>query len=120
MTGLKVSTFQERITELVNSSGRTQTAIAAEFGVSKQTISAWVTGQNSPRMPIVFALSYYFDVSFEWLMGFDVDKKPFKKVYSAEEENIIAAFNAADERAQKDALEMLLAHPRAKTEENLA
>ena len=107
MTGLKVSTFQERITDLVNSSGRTQTAIAAEFGVSKQTISAWITGQNSPRMPIVFALSYYFDVSFEWLMGFDVDKKPFKKVYSSEEENIIAAYRAADPAIQAAVLKLL-------------
>jgi len=121
MTGTKVSTFQERITELVNSSGRTQTAIASDFGVSKQTISAWVTGQNSPRLPIVYALSYYFEVSIEWLMGFDVEKKALKQQsLTAAEENLLAAYRAADTRAQEDALEMLLAHPRAKTEESLA
>lgn len=58
MDGEKVCTFRDRITELVNTSGKTQPAIAADFGVAKQTISAWVTGQNSPKLPIVFALSY--------------------------------------------------------------
>ena len=119
MTGTKVSTFRERIAELVNESGQTQTAIAADFGIAKQTISAWVTGQNSPRLPIVYALSYYFNVSIEWLMGFDVDKRIRKREITEDEEAILTAYHSADETAQKYAMEMLLAHPRAKTEENL-
>ncbi len=74
MTGQKVTTFQQRITELISISGKSQSAIASDFGIAKQTLSAWVTGQNSPRPPIIYALSYYFDVSIPWLMGFDVPR----------------------------------------------
>lgn len=74
MTGLKITDFQHRIAELIATSGKSQSAIASDFGIAKQTLSAWVTGQNSPRIPIVYALSYYFDVSIPWLMGFDVPR----------------------------------------------
>lgn len=120
MAGEKVSTFRERIAELVESSGRTQTAIAADFGISKQTLSAWITGQNSPRTPIVYALSLYFNVSVPWLMGFDVDKKLNHQSLTQEEQELLTAYRAAEDTAQRYALEMLLAHPRATAEENLA
>lgn len=74
MTVKKVATFRERITELVESSPKSRTDIAAEFGVAKQTLSAWLTGQNSPRLPVVVALAEYFGVSLQWLNGFDVPK----------------------------------------------
>ena len=74
LTIKKVATFRERITELVESSPKSRTDIAAEFGVAKQTLSAWLTGQNSPRLPVVVALAEYFGVSLQWLNGFDVPK----------------------------------------------
>ena len=72
----KVATFQERFSELINSSSKSRTAIASEFGVAKQTISAWTTGQTSPRLPVVSSLADYFGVSSDWLLGFDVSKYP--------------------------------------------
>lgn len=80
MTGKKVATFRERITELVDSSPKSRTVIANEFGVAKQTLSAWLTGQNSPRLPVVVALAEYFGVSLEWLNGFDVPKYEIRSV----------------------------------------
>lgn len=74
MTGKKVASFRERFTELIDSSPKSRTAIADEFGVAKQTISAWLTGQNSPRLPVVVSLAEYFGVTVEWLNGFDVPK----------------------------------------------
>ena len=74
MTGLKVATFRERFTELIESSTKSRSDIATEFGVAKQTISAWLTGQNSPRLPVVSALADYFNVNIEWLIGFDVPR----------------------------------------------
>ena len=74
----KVSSFQERFSELIDSSPKSRTAIAAEFGVAKQTISAWTTGQTSPRLPVVSSLADYFGVSSDWLLGFDVPKYPHK------------------------------------------
>lgn len=74
MTGLKVATFRERFTELIHSCPKSRSEIAEEFGVAKQTISAWLTGQNSPRLPVVAALADYFNVNIEWLIGFDVPR----------------------------------------------
>jgi transcriptional regulator with XRE-family HTH domain len=74
----KVSTFQERFSELIESSPKSRTAIAAEFGVAKQTISAWTTGQTSPRLPVISSLADYFGVSSDWLLGFDVPKYSYK------------------------------------------
>ena len=74
MSGKKVATFRERFTELIESSPKSRTAIAQEFGVAKQTISAWLTGQNSPRLPVVVSLAEYFGVSLGWLNGYDVPK----------------------------------------------
>ena len=79
MTGKKVSTFRERFNELLESSPKSRTAIAQEFGVAKQTISAWSTGQTSPRRPVVTSLAEYFNVNLGWLMGFDVQKEVDKK-----------------------------------------
>ncbi len=75
MKGKKICSFQDRIYELVSSSGKSQTTIAAEFGIAKQTLSAWITGQNSPRTPVISALAEYFHVSLAWLMGFDVPRE---------------------------------------------
>lgn len=75
----KVATFQERFSELIDSSSKSRTAIASEFGVAKQTISAWTTGQSSPRLPVVSSLAEYFGVTCEWLLGFDVPKYSVKR-----------------------------------------
>lgn len=120
MSGKKISTFQERIAELVEESGKTQTAIARDFGVSKQTISAWVTGANSPRLPIVYALSYYFGVSIPWLMGYEVERFENQATLTQDEKALLAAYRQADDHAREYAMDMLTAHPREQKKENLA
>lgn len=132
MHGKKVSTFRDRFTELVNSSGKSQTSIANEFHVAKQTISAWITGQSSPRSPVLTALADYFGVSVTWLMGFDVpkiDSATIKKMttgdlpvelsdsfdsyvatpdeLSPDENELLTLYRGADERAKKDAIDTL-------------
>lgn len=123
MTNRKVATFQERLAQLVEESGRSQSYIASDFGVAKQTISAWIVGKNSPRQPIVYALSYYFDVSIPWLMGYDVGRKDDAMPESAldhDEARLVRAYRSADERAQQDALNTLLSHPKEQEASNLA
>lgn len=71
---MKVSTNQERLNELFDSDSRNDSSIAAELGVSKQTISAWRSGFRSPKKPMLIKISEMYHVSIEWLMGFDVDR----------------------------------------------
>lgn len=74
-TGIKVSTFRERFFQLCEESQKSATAIAKDLHVSKPTISAWKSGDRSPKQPTVITIAEYFNVSIEWLMGFDVEKE---------------------------------------------
>lgn len=140
MSGKKVSTFRERFTELVVSSGKSQSSIADEFHVAKQTISAWITGQSSPRSPVLSALADYFGVSVAWLMGFDVPKispalikelttgdLPVKlpdyfdnyvsssNELPSDEQELLILYRGADDRAREDALDTLRKHQKQDT-----
>ena len=72
---MKVATNQERLNELFDSDPRSDTAIAEALGVSKQALSAWKTGTRSPGKKMLFKISETFNVSLEWLMGYDYPKK---------------------------------------------
>lgn len=73
-----VSSFNERFNALCDGSRYNDTELAKELHVSKQTLSAWRSGIRSPKQPTIIMIAQYFNVSVEWLMGFDVDatKKP--------------------------------------------
>lgn len=71
---MKSVTNQERLNELFDADPRSDTAIAAALGVSKQTISMWRHGTRSPKKSVLIQIAKEYDVSIEWLMGFDVEK----------------------------------------------
>ena len=71
---MKVATNQERLNELFDSDPRSDTAIAADLGVSKQAVSMWRNGTRSPKKTVLIRISDVYNVSLEWLMGFDVEK----------------------------------------------
>ena len=72
---MKTATSQERLVELFDSDPRNDTAIAEALGVSKQTISMWRHGTRSPKKSVLVKISECFNVSIEWLMGFDVERQ---------------------------------------------
>ena len=71
---MKVTTNQERLNSLFDTDPRNDTAIADALGVSKQTISMWRHGARSPKKTMLVKIAREYDVSLEWLMGFDVEK----------------------------------------------
>ena len=73
---MKITTNQERLIELFDSDPRSDSAIAAELNVSKQAISAWRNGIRSPKKSVLIHIAHMYNVSIEWLMGFDVPKNP--------------------------------------------
>lgn len=72
---MKVATNQERLKELFDADPRSDTAIAEALGISKQALSAWKNGTRSPGKKMLFKISETFNVSLEWLMGYDYPKK---------------------------------------------
>lgn len=74
-TGTKIATFRERFSQLCEESPMSATAIAKALHVSKPTISAWKSGDRSPKQPTIITIAEYFGVTIGWLMGFDVKKE---------------------------------------------
>ena len=73
---MKVATNQERLIELFDSDPRNDADIADALGVSRQTVSMWRHGTRSPKKTVLIKIAREFDVSIEWLMGFDVERHP--------------------------------------------
>lgn len=71
-----VTTFKERLSDLCEASPKNDTDLARDLDISKQTLSAWKCGTRSPKRPTIITIARYFDVSVDWLMGFDVPQQP--------------------------------------------
>lgn len=71
---MKITTSTERLKELLNSDARSYTSIASELNVSKQIVSAWANGRRSPKKTTLAKIAEIYNVSIDWLMGFDVEK----------------------------------------------
>lgn len=76
---MKVATNQERLNELFDADPRNDTSIANALGVSKQTISMWRHGTRSPKKSVLISIANEYNVSIEWLMGFDVERTESRK-----------------------------------------
>ena len=71
---MKIASSEERLNELFSADPRSDSAIAAELDVSKQALSAWRKGIRSPKKTVLLKISQIYNVSIDWLMGFDVPK----------------------------------------------
>lgn len=98
--------------------GKTLEDVGAAVGVGKSTVRKWEQGMiKNMRRDKIALLAAALDLDPAELIEYE--KAP---VYSLSESEVtlVRAYRAADDRARGDALDTLLAHPRAKTEENLA
>lgn len=67
--------FQTRFNELIQSYAGNDTDVARLLGVTKQAVSNWKAGTRSPRKDTILVIARVFNVSLEWLMGFDVPRE---------------------------------------------
>ena len=68
----KVATNKERLNQLFDADPRNDTEIGKALGVSKQSISAWRSGERSPKLSMVEKIAAYYGTSVEWLLGWDL------------------------------------------------
>lgn len=61
--------FGERLKSLRNEKGISQKVLADELGISKGAVSFYETCQNTPDIEILDAVSKYFNVSYDYLLG---------------------------------------------------
>lgn len=62
-------TFAEKLMELRRQRGLSQEQLGAEIGVSRQTVSKWELGSTTPELEKLIALSDYFEISIDELVG---------------------------------------------------
>lgn len=61
--------FPVRLRELMDTTGTTQAALGNAVGVTRQTISLYANGQNTPDIETFTKIADFFGVSFDYLLG---------------------------------------------------
>ena len=61
--------FGERLKELREESGLTQTEFAKAFGASKQNVGRWEKSIHEPDLDTVVRLAVFFKVPTDYLLG---------------------------------------------------
>lgn len=67
--------FSERLTSLRKGRGLSQEALAEQLGVSRQAVSKWEKGEAMPELSKLDAICRFFDVSPNYLMGYEEREK---------------------------------------------
>ena len=117
-----VSSFEARLNSLLGLIGKSDSAVAADLGISKQAISNYRNGLRSPKASIVVQLADYLGVDPVWLLGYDVpqqDPPDVAPLYSADEAELVALWRGAELSAREIAREVLANHQK-KAEERQA
>ena len=69
-----------KLTELRKAKGATQEEIAEALQISNKTISKWENGTSAPDLEMLVALSRYYNVSTDTLLGLKTEENSTKAV----------------------------------------
>lgn len=112
--------FLKRLELLMNAKEINKKVLAEQAKIPVSTVySWWAKGYEGITLPTILKLCDYFHCSMDWLCCGEETKEADSSL-SPQEMQLVTAYRTAEDTAQRYALEMLLAHPRAKEEENLA
>jgi len=110
--------FRKNLNDFLSFSGKKQKDLAEFVGAKTTTVSGWTRGISYPRADAMEKIALFFGVSTSRLVGSSDSASPvFRSSYNEltpEEQTLLSAFRAADDRARADALATLLQHPAAK------
>lgn len=59
----------ERLKELRQENGLSQSALAQKIGVSQKAIDYWERGVNEPKATYIVKLADFFDVTTDYILG---------------------------------------------------
>ena len=63
--------FSIRLKELLAGTDKSDIQICKEIGVTKHKLSHWKTGYTEPCLDDLILLAYFFDVSVDYLIGYE-------------------------------------------------
>lgn len=73
--GMKISNTSERINQLMETLGVTQSDIVKRTNLTKSSVSNYVSGKREPRQEAIYKISSAYNINPAWLMGYDVEMK---------------------------------------------
>lgn len=91
-------------------SGKSQAEIARDLGLNPATLSSWMTGTRTPKMPKIDMLCNYFGCKREDIMEIRADNFEFAgwvKTLSSFEIDLVEAYRTAPE-SRREAVRALL------------
>ena len=78
--------ISERIREAMDSKGVKAIELSRRTGISKSSISQYMSGYVSPKADRIYLIAKALNVSEAWLLGYDVEMIPQKRTYITNEE----------------------------------
>jgi len=70
-----MTNFSERLIKLHNEKGDLKKDIAKAIGVSSRQYKRYETGEQEPTLSVLLALSKYYEVSSDYLLGLSDTKE---------------------------------------------
>lgn len=99
----------ERLNEVFSNDPRSDSDIAAFFGVSKQAISAWKNGTRSPKRSKLQEIADYYNKDIMWFFGISETKKdpPISSVVDEQVKEIMMLVTSLPNHKKAEALRYL-------------
>ena len=91
----------ERIKDLRERDGYSQTALSKKLGLTRSSINAWETGISVPSTQYLVELSRLFKVSTDYILGMDTSESLLIGNLTIEQKNILSALVEQFERYNK-------------------
>lgn len=109
----------ERIKTMRMARGMSQLDLANKLSCGQSTVAMWETGQRQPDLDMIDFLADIFNIAPYSIVYSEKEVKDmidYTLSLTVQEDILLQAFRAADERAKEDALNTLLQHPQDKRE----
>lgn len=71
---MNFTAFRNNLYSLISSRGISYASFSRDIGIPVQTIARYLKGERTPDLPYVVKIAQYFDVSIDWILGFNGDK----------------------------------------------
>ena len=68
------TTFRENLSTLIRMRGMTGFGLSVELGITPATVTRHLAGTRNPELEYVVMYAKYFNVSIDWLLGFNSDQ----------------------------------------------
>ena len=68
------SIFRQRLQDLMDSRGLTMKSLSEKVNMTPATLSRYLSSDRTPDLAYIVRIVEYFDVSIDWILGYDDDK----------------------------------------------